>query len=408
MQSTAYWLTNVRLETGYRYEGDTVIGTETGLFHLRIDAGKVAEIAIATILPKDDLPKSDAKGLLMLPAFKEMHIHIDKTYYGGPWRAVRPATSIFGRIEEERALLPKLLPTAKERAGKLLGLMLENGAAHVRTHCNIDPSIGLHNLTATLQALGDYSEKMTHEIVAFPQHGLLRSQVGDLVREAMRMGATHVGGVDPATVDGNIDKSLYTIFDIAVEANAGIDIHVHDQGVEGLRTLRKLADLTEGAGWQNRVTVSHAFAFASASAGEALQLAQRFAALGISVTSTVPFGRLMMPIPMLRAQGVKVELGNDSITDHWSPFGTGDVLELAGRLAELYDDVQEQALSQDLGYITGGKTPLDTSGMQVWPRVGDQANAVFVEASCSAETIARRAQRQAVLAGGQVVAGSLY
>lgn len=32
--------------------------------------------------------------------------------------------------------------------------------------------------------------------MAFPQHGLLRSQVEPLMREALRMGATHVGGVD--------------------------------------------------------------------------------------------------------------------------------------------------------------------------------------------------------------------
>ncbi len=29
------------------------------------------------------------------------------------------------------------------------------------------------------------------------------------MREAMKMGATLVGGVDPATVDNNIEKSLF-------------------------------------------------------------------------------------------------------------------------------------------------------------------------------------------------------
>lgn len=37
----------------------------------------------------------------MLPAFKEMHIHIDKTYYSGPWKACMPAESIFTRFNEE-------------------------------------------------------------------------------------------------------------------------------------------------------------------------------------------------------------------------------------------------------------------------------------------------------------------
>ena len=43
----------------------------------------------------------DANRLLILPAFEEMHIHIDKTYYSGPWKACMPAESIFTRFHEE-------------------------------------------------------------------------------------------------------------------------------------------------------------------------------------------------------------------------------------------------------------------------------------------------------------------
>ena len=43
----------------------------------------------------------DANRLLILPAFEEMHIHIDKTYYSGPWKACMPAENIFTRFNEE-------------------------------------------------------------------------------------------------------------------------------------------------------------------------------------------------------------------------------------------------------------------------------------------------------------------
>ncbi|WP_435162891.1 amidohydrolase family protein [Paenibacillus glycanilyticus] len=406
MKHSAYWLVNVRLESGYRYEGDAIVGTDTDICHIRVEDGQIAAIIDSDNRPSDGLPELDAAGLLMLPAFKEMHIHIDKTYYSGPWKAVRPVSSIFGRFEEERELLPKLLPTARQRAESMLGMLLGFGSTHVRTHCNIDPVVGLKNLEATMGAFETFSCKMTHEIVAFPQHGLLRSHAIELVKEAMMQGATHVGGVDPATVDENIEKSLHTIMDIAVQTNAGVDIHIHDRGEPGLTTMHRLADLTEQAGWQGKVTVSHAFGFAGESEAAA-ELAKRFAGLGISVTSTVPFGNLIMPIPMLKAKGVKVELGNDSITDHWSPFGTGDCLEKAGLLAELYRFVDERLLAESLGFITGGTIPLDANGKRVWPAVGDKADAVFVQASCSSEAVARRAQRKAVLFGGAVVSGSL-
>ena len=130
----------------------------------------------------------------MLPAFKEMHIHIDKTYYSGPWKACMPAESIFTRFNEEEKILPKQLATAQNRAENMLELLLQNGATNIRTHCNVDPIIGLGNLEATLAALETYKNRVSSRIVAFPQHGLLRSNSVQLVKDAMRMGANLVGG----------------------------------------------------------------------------------------------------------------------------------------------------------------------------------------------------------------------
>lgn len=50
---------------------------------------------------------------------------------------------------------------------------------------------------------------MTYEIVAFPQHGLLRTNSKGLMRQAMKEGASLVGGLDPGGVDNNIEASLY-------------------------------------------------------------------------------------------------------------------------------------------------------------------------------------------------------
>jgi cytosine/adenosine deaminase-related metal-dependent hydrolase len=402
-QSTAYWLLHVRLETGYRYEDDVVIGTETGLFHVKIENGVFSEIRPADALPDTLLPTRDMNGDLMLPSFRDMHIHLDKTYYGGPWKAPRrPAHGIFSRIEEEERLLPELLPTAKERAEGLLDLLLRYGSTHIRSHCNVDPVVGLRNLEATLQAVEGYREKAFVEIVAFPQHGLLRSQSVSLVRDALRNGAALVGGLDPTTVDENMEKSLNTVMELAVEANVGIDLHLHESSYVGLNTFKRVADLTEEAGWNGRVTLSHALAFADVSPSEVDEVAIRLADLGISVTSSVPLGRTI-PIPQLHRRGVDISLGQDSIMDHWSPFGKGDNLDKAGTLAERFHMSDERSLGQALGFITGGVTPLDQDGRYAWPNVGDPADAVIVEASCSAEAVARRSRRRAVLFKGKPV-----
>jgi cytosine deaminase len=402
-----FWLTNVSLEIGYHFENGTVTGTKTELFHVRIEDGKINEITLASKPLETNLPKMDAKNYLMLPSFRDMHIHIDKTYYGGPWKAPTiPTKGILSRIEEEQELLPLLLPVAEERAEKLLDLLLHSGSTNIRTHCNIDPVIGLKNLEATLHAVEAFSGKASVEIVAFPQHGLLRSKSIPLIREALRNGATLVGGVDPATLDENIEKSLQTVMELAVEANANIDLHIHDPGHLGIFTFKRLAFLTEEAGWQGRVTISHALAFSDISLKEASEVAEFLAQQGISITSSVPLGRTI-PIPLLHEKGVKVSLGDDSITDHWSPFGKGDILEKAGTLAERFGFIDERSLGQALGFITGGVTPLNIKGERIWPNVGDNADLVFVDASCSAEAVARRAKRIAVLFKGNLVAGIL-
>ncbi|WP_285767355.1 amidohydrolase family protein [Peribacillus sp. SI8-4] len=406
--SQSYWLTNVRLEEGFTYnENEVITGTEARNYHVKIENGRISAILSANESIPDQDSQHDAGGLLMAPSFKEMHIHIDKTYYGGPWKACIPAVNgVKTRIEEEQALLPQLLPTAKARAEKMLDLLLGFGSTHIRTHCNVDPVIGLKNLEATIQALEGYKDKLTYEIVAFPQHGLLRSNSVGLIREAMKNGANLVGGVDPATIDENIEKSLDTIMDIAVESNSDIDVHLHDPDQLGLFTMQRLASMTEEAGWQGRVTVSHASGLADLSVPEATGIAERFSELGISITSTVPIFRTI-PIPLLREKGVKVELGNDSITDHWTPFGIGDNLEKVGRLAERFRMIEERSLASSLQHITGGTTALNGEGVRTWPNVGDEANIVLLKASCSAEAVARRAKRAAVIFRGNVVSGSI-
>ncbi|MFT4416349.1 amidohydrolase family protein [Fredinandcohnia humi] len=397
---TTYWLTNVRLEKGFIIDDDRVIGTETEICHLKIHDGKIVEINQTDPDPSEEQMNVYEK--LLLPSLREMHIHVDKTYYGGPRKACTPITNgIFTRLEEEKELLPKLLPTAQDRAEKMIELLIQNGHTHIRTHCNVDPIIGLKNLEVTVNALTKYEDVLTYEIVAFPQHGLLKSDSVQLIRDAMRNGATLVGGVDPATVDRNIEKSLYTIFDIAVESNKGVDIHLHDPNTLGAFTFERMAHYTKEAGLKGRATISHGMALGDLQ-GESLQeVAAILKEQEIDVTTTVPINRPTIPIPTLDTLGISVSVGHDSITDHWSPFGTGNTIQKLGILAERFRMIDEYSLANSLKFGTGGVTPLNDKGERVWPKVGDDATMILVNATCSAEAIARRATIDSVYVKGK-------
>ncbi|MDR4287716.1 deaminase, partial [Bacillus thuringiensis] len=80
--------------------------------------------------------------------------------------------------------------------------------------------------------------------------------------------------------------------------------------------------------------ISHALRLGGVTDKEAEEEAERLANVNIDITSTVPIGKQVIPIPLLDKKGDKASLGNDSSPDHWSPVGTGDMLQKAKRLAE--------------------------------------------------------------------------
>ncbi|GHI00551.1 amidohydrolase [Neobacillus kokaensis] len=402
-----YWLTNVRLDCGYEYENNGIIRTKTEISHLLIDNGIITKVINADGPLITNLPQYNATNLLALPGFIEKHNHLDKTYMGMAWKSCAPDKKLLDRLTFEAQEAPELAKTLKTRAKEMLEVIVESGVTHIRTHVNIDTYSGLKNLECVRETLQTFSDKLTFEIVAFPQQGLLRSQAGALMKKAMKEGANLVGGLDPGGIDLNIEASLQQMMEIAVEADADIDIHLHDPGQLGLFTIKRLAALTEETGWNGRVTISHAHALADVSLQEVSEAAEILSALEISIASAVPIHRPAIPIPLLHDKGVSIGLGCDGFYDSWSPFGNGDILEKAGRLAERFRLVDEKSLTQALGFITGGKTTLDQTGKRLWPAIGDKANLVLVDASCSAEAVARRANRHVVIHNGKMVCGQL-
>lgn len=399
--SGASTIKNVRLETGFEYDGDEVVATKTELFTVQIENGK-----FKAILPNDPKSKvSDAKGLLMLPAFKDMHIHLDKTYYGGPWKAVRKRQGgVKGMIALEQKMLPELLKTSTERAEKLIELLQSCGSSFARSHVNIEPTSKLDSLKNLQKALENKKQTFWAELVAFPQHGLYYTDSTALMKDAAQMGIDFIGGVDPYTVDGDIAKSMDFTVKLALDYNKGIDIHLHESGESGLKTVEYLIDrVNENPVLKGKTFLSHCFVLGKLETKKQEEVADKLAQAGIGIVSTIPIGGLIMPIPTLMKYGVDVATGNDSIIDHWNTWGTGSVLQKAQLMAQLYGLGTEFLLSRSLKLATHKATPLDDAGKQQWPKAGDTANAVLVDASCSAEAVSRISPVKSLIHNGTKV-----
>ncbi len=400
-QASKLTLKNVRLETGFEYEEGEVVTTKTELFTIEITDGK-----ISAVLPNQPTTKAiDAKGLLMLPAFRDMHIHLDKTYYGGSWKArSKKNRTVKDMIAFEQKVIPELLKTSTYRAEKLIELLQSRGSNFARSHVNIDSTSKLDSLYHLQQALQNKKDSFGAELVAFPQHGLFYTESAQWMKEAAKTNIDFIGGLDPTSIDGSIQKSLDFVVQLAIEHQKGIDIHLHEGGEAGLKAVEFLIDrVNEHPVLKGKTYLSHCFVLARLEKPKLEEMADKLAHAKIGVVSTIPFGNTIMPIPTLYQYGVEVMTGNDSIIDHWNTFGTGSVLYKANLMAQLYGYSSELELSRCLKLATRNVLPLDEHGNRQWPKANDKADVVLVEASCSAEAVARVSPIKSLIHQGKVV-----
>ncbi|HAY3541079.1 amidohydrolase family protein [Elizabethkingia anophelis] len=394
-------LKNVRLETGFEYEGNEVVATKTGLFCVEIANGK-----IKAVNPNNPSAKAiDAKGLLMLPAFKDMHIHLDKTFYGGPWQAVRKRQGgVKGMIALEQQILPEMLKTSTHHAEKLIELLQSCGTSYARSHVNIEPTSKLESLKNLQKALDNKKATFGAELVAFPQHGVYYTDSAPWMKEAAQTDIDYIGGVDPYNVDGQIEKTMDFTVQLALDHNKGIDIHLHETGESGLKTVEYLINkVNENPVLKGKTFLSHCFVLAKLDKPKQEEIAEKLANAKIGIMSTIPFGGLIMPIPTLYKYGVNIGTGNDSIIDHWNTWGSGSVLQKVNLMAQLYGYSTEFLLSRSLKLATYNILPLDDKGTQQWPKSGDSADVVLIDASCSAEAVSRISPVKSLIHQGNVV-----
>ncbi|WP_343563142.1 amidohydrolase [Sphingobacterium sp.] len=398
----SYTLKNVLLETGFEYDGNgQVIATKTGLFSVQIEAGKIKKISSNST----DTNAIDAKGRLMLPSFRDMHIHLDKTFYGDKWQAVRRgAGGVKGMIALEQQLLPELLKNSTYKAEKLIELLQSKGTAFARSHVNIEPTSKLESLHNLQRALENKKNSFGAELVAFPQHGVYYTDSVPYLKEAAKTDIDFIGGVDPFTIDGAIEKTMDFTVQLALDHNKGIDIHLHESGESGLKTVEYLIKkVNENPALKGKTYLSHCFVLGRLEKAKQQEITEKLGAAQIGIVSTIPFAGLIMPIPTLLENKVTVMTGNDSIVDHWNTFGTGSVLQKANMAAQVYGQVTEYGLSRMLKLATAGPIPLDDQGKQQWPKAGDDANIVLIDASCSAEAVSRISPVGSLIYQGNIV-----
>lgn len=366
-----------------------------GLFRIELEGERIAAIQAQTgPLALNNASDIDAEHNLVVPPFIEPHIHLDATLTAG-----EPNWNMSGTLFEgiERWAERKELNThedTKTRASKTIGMLVDHGIQHVRTHVDVtDPK-----LTA-LKAMIEVREEVRHlidlQIVAFPQEGIESYANGRaLMTEAVAMGADVVGGIPhfENTRDQGV-SSIKFLMDLAERSGCLVDVHCDETDDPQSRFLEVLAEEARVRGMGARVTASHTTAMGSYDNAYCSKLFRLLKMSGINFVScptesihlqgrfdTYPKRRGLTRVAEIDRAGMNVCFGQDSIVDPWYPLGNGNILRILEAGLHICHMLGYEDLQRSLDLITDNSARTLNLGERYGLEVGRPANLLVLSA----------------------------
>lgn len=296
--------------------------------------------AIQENLPQKAKEEIDGEGNVLIPGLVESHIHLDKALIADR----KPNRS--GTLGEAIAVTAELKPTftredIQERAEKALLMLIRNGATTIRTHAEFDPAAGLTGFEEILKLKEKYRGIVDMQVVAFPQEGILKAPgTEEMMHEAIQMGADVVGGI-PYN-DTSAEEHIDLVFEMAKKYDMPLDLHQDFKDDADGMSIEYLSKKTIAEGFVGRVSVGHLTSLGALPPERLNPIADLMAKAGISVMplpatdlhlggrkDTHNVRRALTPIRALRDAGINVCLASNNIRNAFTPYGNGDLIQIA-------------------------------------------------------------------------------
>jgi cytosine deaminase len=362
-----------------------------------LDGAQVRSIAPA---------RGPAQGLL-LPAFADVHVHLDKSYTVAEVGAAEgDLFAAITRTAEHRKTWTA--PSLQARMGRALDDAWRSGTRALRTH------LDWHQPTAPVslgvfQGLRDaWAGRLDVQFVSLtPIDVLADPQAGP----AIAADVARAGGLLGAFIyrNADLDAKLDTVFALAAQHGLELDFHV-DEGLhpdaDGLRRIAVRA-----ARSTVRVTCSHCCSLSVQPAAEAAATLAQVAGAGISLVAlpttnlylqgawdATPLERGITRVREAAVAGLRPCIASDNVADAFYPYGSYDLLE------SYVLGVQMAHLAPALDWVDSITTsPARAMGLG-WDGAiapGCPADLVRLDATCDVELPTPAGRRRTVIRGGQ-------
>ncbi|MDA3624018.1 amidohydrolase family protein [Saccharopolyspora oryzae] len=376
---------------------------------------------IAGIRPHDPAAQPDGevvegRGRLLLPSFSDVHVHLDSTRIGLPFRPHTGGPGVWTMMLNDRRNWRDAEVPLPERVAGTLERMIARGTTRVRSYAQVDVDCKLEKLDAVVAAKEKFAAQAEVQIMAFAQAGILREEgTADYLEASLKAGAEVIGGIDPCTVDRDPKGHLDVVFGLAEKYQVEVDIHLHEPGHLGVFSTDLILERTRALGMQGKVTMSHAYELGSVSESVSRRIIDDFAELDIAMATVAPAGRNPLSLEALTEAGVRVGLGEDGQRDYWSPYGNCDMLDRTWQLAFTNNFRRDDLIEMSLAVATMGGASIMShdvprlAGIADRPglAVGDRADLLLVDGETPTSAVMDRGTDRTVLHDGVIVADQL-
>ncbi|MET7513010.1 amidohydrolase [Streptomyces sp. NPDC005480] len=358
----------------------------------------------------------EGRGRLLLPSFSDVHVHLDSTRIGLPFRPHTGGPGVWTMTMNDRENWRSAEVPLVERVAGTLERMIARGTTRVRSYAQVDVDCKLEKFEAVVAAKEKFAGQAEVQIMTFPQAGILREKGTAAYLEAsLKAGADVMGGIDPCTLDRDPKGHLDVVFGLAEKYQVEVDIHLHEPGELGVFSTDLILERTRALGMQGKVTMSHAYELGSVSESVSRRIIDDFAELDIAMATVAPSARGQLSLVDLTEAGVRVGLGEDGQRDYWSPYGNCDMLDRTWQLAFTNNFRRDELIEMSLAIATIGGASIMShdvarpAGVADRPglAVGDRADLLLVDGETPSSAVMDRGTDRTVLHDGVVVADQL-
>lgn len=385
---------------------------------LRIAGGTIETIgAPGALAPRPGDAVIDADDGLVLPAFVDLHTHLDKGHIAP--RRPNPDGTFRGAllaVKDDR----EARWSASDVAARMefaLRCAYAHGTAAIRTHLDSAPPQHDISWPVFAEARARWAGRIELQATALmgPDHALDRALVDRLARTAK----AHGGRLGAAiSLFDRAEEAIATLVEAAGIHGLDLDLHIDESGDPNSRSLDVLARRVIDTGFDGRVLAGHCCALSVLPARDAARTIALVAQAGIDIVSLpmcnlylqdrspgrTPRWRGVTMLTELKAAGISVSLASDNTRDPFYAYGDLDMVEVLRESVRI-GHLDHPAPDLPDWFAATGAVPARSGGFAYPATIapGAPADLVLFRARTESELLSRPQSDRTVLRAGRII-----